>query len=278
VNNNKSTSTNACLAQDFKTHQNIIFDMSSNKKAYFINSEGPAVDSVKKAFGWLFSYDSGYIAAAGNNNLNGVISDVIDQQAVKSLIATNSLRFSGKEFFLITERKPIYLGKGLPLLAFYPSAKFLDKLQSIPNISAMLVVPWTKQEIEPWIRTVNATELGAPARPVQELIPNKVVVQALKSLSMSVNKSTGIIHPSDKGTAIQTFTILRDAGEKFSPEDVKAWLIREGGWNATYAQDVADLAQKVLDYRKLQGGHPHWRPDILEIWRDDASKDKCVNP
>jgi hypothetical protein len=250
--------------------------MSSKKENYFINSEGPNADSVKKAFRWLFSFDNGYLAVMGYNNLKGVISDVIGEQAVKSLTANGSLRINGKEFLLVTDRKPLYLGKGFPMLVFYPTVKFLDEMQSIRNISAMLVVPWTKQEVEPWIRTVNATELGAPVNAPQELIKNKVVVQALKSFSNYVNKSTGIIHPSDKGAAIETFSILRDAGENFNSEDVKAWLIREEGWNASYAQDVADLAQKVLEHKKLQKGRPHWRSDILEIWRQDAQKEDKI--
>jgi hypothetical protein len=136
----------------------------------------------------------------------------------------------------------------------------------------MLVVPWILEETKPWIRTVNAKDLDAPTdSPPEELIKSKVVAQALRTLSAMVNKSTGILHPLDKGKAIETFTILRDAGESFSPVDVKAFLIREEGWKANYAQDVADIAQKVLEHKKLQGGTHSLRQDILEMWRKEAS-------
>ncbi len=246
--------------------------MSAKKEAYFINSEGPEAGSVKKAFKWLFQYDGGYIAVNATNNLTGVISQVIGEQAVKLLVKNGILTVSGKQIILVTERKPLHIGNGLPLVAFYPDAKFLDVLQSVPNVPAMLVVPWLRKEIDPWIRTVNAKDFDAPANAVpEELIKNKVVVQALKSLSVLVNKSTGILHPLDKEKAIETFTILRDAGEEFNPEDVKAFLIREEGWKATYAQDVANIAQKVLERKKLQrGNHAHFRQEILEIWRKEA--------
>lgn len=242
-------------------------------KSFFVRSEGPNTQSVQKAIEWLLGYPStkGFLAVMGYGNLEGAISDVLGEGAVKSLIETGIIKLNNKEIRLVTERKLIYLGGDQPLVAFFPTADFLDKLQSIHNIAAMLVVPWTMKEVEPWIRTWNATEPGVQqgAKPPQ-LIQNKVVVEALKSLTVSVNVSTGITHPLDKETAIQTFMILRDAREVFNPDDVKAWLIRDGGWKATDAQEVSELAQKVLERRRLRKGSPHWRKDILKIWREEA--------
>lgn len=246
----------------------------SGRESYFIHSEGPNVQSAKKVFLWFLKYpsDKGFLAVMGYGNLRGVISDILGDGAIKSLMKTGSVRLNGKEILLVTERKFIYSGKNLPLIAFYPSSKFLDALDSIPNLSAMLVVPWIMREVEPWVRTRNAQELGAEKAEPLELIPNKIVVEALKSLTATVNVSTGIAHPRDKEAAIQTFTILKDAGEYFNPENVKAWLIRNGKWKATDAQEVAELAQKVLEGRRLKKGSPHWRKDIIEIWREDAAK------
>ncbi|MGB9022632.1 MAG: hypothetical protein WCC94_04260 [Candidatus Bathyarchaeia archaeon] len=51
------------------------------------------------------------------------------------------------------------------------------------------------------------------------------------------------------------------------PEEVKAWLIGKGGWKAAHAQDVADIARKVLEGRRLRIGPMHvWADDILERW------------
>jgi hypothetical protein len=246
----------------------------SKRKSFFIRSEGPSFDSVKKAFEWLKRYPSerGFIAVMGYGNLNGVISDVIGEEAVKSLKRTGSCFLQGKELLLVTERKPIYSGDNLPIVVFFPTTKFLDQMDSIPNISAILVVPWIMKEVELWIKTWNATELGKPKQKKKPLISNKVVEQALRSLTLSVNVSTGITHPLDRSRAIQTFEILRDAGEMFSPDEVKAWLIAEGGWKATHAQEVAEIAQKVLEGKRLRKGAPAWRKDILKIWREEAAK------
>jgi len=247
----------------------------SSREVFFVNSQGPDYNSALKAFQWLLTRPekNAFLAVPVYGNLNGMISGVLGDETIKSLKKTGRLRLENKQIVLVTERKFIYNGKNSPLLAFYPTRSFLDKLDSIPNVSAMLVVPWNMKEVEPWIRTWNALELESPQVIKQEeLIKNRVVVQALKSLTAAVNVSTGISHPRDREAAIQTFTILRDAGELFNPEDIKAWLIRNGGWKATYAQEVAELAQKVLERKRLRKCRSHWRKDILKIWREEATR------
>ncbi len=121
------------------------------------------------------------------------------------------------------------------------------------------------------VKMNNKNSAKSDTTPFQQLIPNRVVIQALNDLSAYVNKSTGITHPLDRDAAIETFMILRDGREDFNPKEVKAFLISDG-WAIDDAKDVAKLAQKVLDGKKLSlqyGGH--YRPDILEIWRKEAT-------
>lgn len=135
----------------------------------------------------------------------------------------------------------------------------------------MLVVPWIPDEVETWINARGAIELGAPITESSgPVVESKVVETALRGLTAVVNVSTGISHPSDRASAVQLFEILRDAGEPFTPNEVKAWLIGKGGWKATHAQDVAEVAQKVLQSRKLISGSRRWRLDILDIWRKES--------
>jgi len=246
-----------------------------DRKSFFIRSKGPSSQPVEKALQWLLKYpaEKGFIAVMVYANLRGTISSVLGDAAVETLIKTGRLMLSGKEILLVTDRKPIYSGNNFPLVAFYPNTKFLDKLDSLPNVSAMLVVPWIMKEVEPWIKTWNAMELGRQhKKKVPSLVRNKVVEQSLKDLTACVNVSTGIIHPLDRSRAIQTFKILRDGGEMFTSDEVKACLIAEGGWRAIHAQKVAEVAQKVLEGKKLRTGSHAWRKDILKIWREKAAK------
>ena len=247
----------------------------SPRLSYFIRSEGPNVESATKAFGWLLlnSKPRGYMAVHGYRNLDGVLAEVIGEPAVKALKGQGKFAISGKEITLVTERKSIYNAHDSPMVAFHPSSKFLDELDSIPGISAMLVVPWNFYEVEPWIRARGAVELGMPLSGQEgPTVQNKVVERALQSLTRTVNLSTGVMHPSDRASAIQMFQILRNAGERFTPEEVKAWLIGKGGWKATHAQDAADIARKVLEGRRLRTGPMRvWADDILEQWRAEPS-------
>jgi len=245
----------------------------SEKKSYFIRAEGPDHDAVEKAFRWLLenSKPKGFLAIALVGNLTGVIGDVLGERIVKALREEGRVVISGIEIVLVTSRKIIYDGENAPLLAIYPRGKYLDELDSIPNVSAMLVVPYIMKEIELWIKARSASELGV-AQPPKELplVSNKVVEAALRSLTARVNMSTGIAHPTDREATIQALMILKDAGETFVPDEIKAWLISKGGWRATDAQEVAEVAQKVLEGRRLRYGSPAWVPNILEIWQEEA--------
>jgi len=243
------------------------------KKSYFVRTEGPNYDAVEKAFRWLLenSKPKGFLAIALVGNLKGVIGDVLGERIVKALRKEGRVLISGIEIVLVTSKKIIYDGENAPLLAIYPRGKYLDELDSILNVSAMLVVPYIMKEIELWSKARNASELGV-AQPPQELplVSNKVVEAALRSLTARVNVSTGIAHPMDREATIQAFMILRDAGERFVPDEIKAWLVSKGGWRATDAQEVAEVAQKVLEGRRLKHGISTWAPNILEIWREEA--------
>jgi hypothetical protein len=245
------------------------------KLCYFIRSDGPEPESVRKAFSWLLqsAKPRGFVAVHVYANLDGMIRETIGDAVVKALRTRGRIVVQGSEIVLLTEHKLVYNGQNSPLLAFYPNPKFLDELDSIPSISAMLVVPWNFSEVEPWIRARSASELGVPSvTPTGPSVQSRVVEQALKGLTLRVNLSTGISHPRDHAAAVQMFEILKRAGESFSPDEVKAWLIGKGGWKATHAQDVAEVAQKVLEGRRLRTAMPAWAPNILEIWRQDAEK------
>jgi len=245
-----------------------------DRKSYFIRSSGPNLEAAKKALEWIVQKKKVFLAVLGYSILGGMISDIFGENFIRNLKKYGRASLNDIEVTLVTQRKILYDGKNCSLITFYPNLKFLDELDSIPNISEMLVVPWSFEEVEPWIRTWNAIELDNPPHTRKApLISNPVVRQALKSLTACINVSTGIAHPLDRDRAIQTFEILRDGEEVFNPADVKAYLIAECGWKATDAQEVAELVQKVLDRKKLRKmERPAWKKNILEIWRKKAAE------
>ena len=243
----------------------------TSRKSFYIRSIGSNPVIVGKAVKWLFENlrGIGFIAVDQYSVLDTDIALVLGEHVIKSLKELGSVSVEGNQISLVTMRKLIYDAKNSPLVAFFPSRKFLDELDSIPNISAMLVVPWNLPDLGQWIRTWNATELGQEEKSEEPLVRSRIVEEALKSLTNMVNVSTGIGHSMDRSAAIQMFEILLNAGEVFTPYEVKAYLTAKCGWKATHAQEVSDVAARILEGRKLKSS-PVWAEDILGQWRRRA--------
>lgn len=156
------------------------------------------------------------------------------------------------------------------MLALYPNKSLLDELDGIDEISDLVVVVWTPTDVEDWKFARNPTRLGSAPSPArtQPLIPNKTVRNAMKNLSMAVNKSTGLGHPADKSRAVDTFFILLENQERYDPKEIKAFLIAEEGWEPAKASEVEELAQSILEGKKPRRENS-WRSNIIEIWRSE---------
>ncbi len=242
----------------------------SREKSYYIDAEHPNTSDILRSLDWLRknSKQKGFLAVQDRHQTVGDIGDVLGQRDARTLRARGNVRKWDIEIVLITPTKVVYDGDNSPLLVFYANADFLDKLDSIPNISAMLVVGSFKKDIKPWITAWNATELGTRERPRQTpLLRSRVVEESLKSLTLGYNSMSGLVHQSDKETVIQYLKILRDEGEPYAPEEIKAWLIAEGHWKATHAQEVAEIAERVLDagYRDVKL-HPGAKR-LVDSWK-----------
>jgi len=86
------------------------------------------------------------------------------------------------------------------------------------------------------------------------------------------NRSTGMENPADRDTAAQSFVILKEGGETYSPDEIKAWLISRAGWRATHAHEVAEVAAEVLLGKKSGNGIPAWPGNALQTWRARAAQ------
>lgn len=105
-----------------------------------------------------------------------------------------------------------------------------------------------------------------------DIVSNKVVLMALKSFARGANRSSGISHQSDKRTAIETFTILKNNNEHYDPREVETWLIERANWEPEFAEDVAEIARGILEGRRFTSRQrgPMYNENILEVWREEA--------
>ena len=126
------------------------------------------------------------------------------------------------------------------VVAFYLDEKDLLKLDDV-RMDCLICVPWTPDQGLAGARKWGANYLGSatPPSPI-DLAP--AIISALEDLSHTVNLSTGLLHPSDKRDAQQTFARLRTAHLCWNPEEVEKWAAR-AGWSASGANELAIMAR-----------------------------------
>jgi hypothetical protein len=245
-----------------------------DKKCWFTETT-PQELGIKQAFAWLTTEESAkngvILAAVTNGVLERALSEVLDQRTARKIVAEEIRQIDGFRLTIVTEKKKFWQrGNNRIVLALYPNKSLLDELDGIDEISDLVVVVWTPTDVNDWKLARNPTRIGsapAPAR-TQSLIQNRTVRNAMKSLSMAVNESTGLGHPADKSRAVDTFFILLENRERYDPKEIKAFLIAEEGWEPVRASEVEDLAQSILEGKKPRRENS-WRSNIIEIWRSE---------
>jgi hypothetical protein len=161
------------------------------------------------------------------------------------------------------------------VLAAWPDASTLGLIDDTPRVVALCVLPWIEDDTWVWVRAHDARDLlnaGVPSTYSNSL--DRVVVQALRTLTIRVNLSSGLTHPSDRDAAIAAFEQLNRAGYRWSGVEIETWA-RANGWRATGATQLRGFAEGVAAGRRYRKkGRQPWRDDIVERWRDEADRDE----
>ena len=251
--------------------------MKTQRSAFYIKSKGADESSIKKGLRWLhqlgskdLSKRSATLAVNQPSILRGTIESVIGSAAVKKLRDRHSITVTPTQVSLLTERDSIYSLNG-PVLAVYPSKKLLDKIDSLEGVTDILVIPWTQSEIQYWIDTWSAAELGSTSQPTaSKQVSDPVVKAALESLTHRVNLSSALANPTDRSATIRTFEVLRDNGVSYDPPEIRSWLVSQLHWNPKDADKAEELAEGVLRGTSYKVERDVWIDNIFEIWKNDA--------
>lgn len=190
--------------------------MSESRKSWYIDTEGSDEEAMEQAFMWLYSLGEmdaekreAILAVNTKRQLQGVVSSVIGEQAAKQLDKKNPVNLGEATIQLMTKRIDAKRRTSGPVLAVYPDKKLLDKIDSMHNVTDVLVVPWDRSDVDYWINTWNPIELGSSEKQKDlDHISDPIVEAAMESLDFLVNSSTGVTHPSDRSTAIEIFKTL----------------------------------------------------------------------
>ena len=93
---------------------------------------------------------------------------------------------------------------------------------------------------------------------------NAIINEAVKTLSSTVNVSTGLNHPNDMNKARELFKILHENKEVILKSDVSA-AAQANGWNQDDADELGSLAQQIGEGKKPRiSNGPWWASDIYD--------------
>lgn len=243
----------------------------------FVDAHSADDDALAEGFRWLFQFarERGYAKAAiflsSVAQIEG-LGRVVGDEVARRLHRDRHIKVDGVAIDLILQRRLPAAFEGGPILAVWVDDEQLDKIDGLrpPGICA---IPWTKTDIDGWKANWNPVDVRTGKRGgSDETIDNPVVVKAMEALTIVVNLSTGLGHPSDKESAIQMLKLLNSAGEEYDTDQLRAWAVRHG-WRPRDARSLAELAERVQAGKRVQGGkRKMWRPDIIDVWRQEAGQ------
>jgi hypothetical protein len=95
-----------------------------------------------------------------------------------------------------------------------------------------------------WAAGVGAVDLLGEQAAATPTVGDLVVLGALRSLTISVNLSTGLAHPSDWDHALYIFRALRAGGHRIDGDEIERWALANG-WSYRHAADVGQLARDI---------------------------------
>lgn len=240
----------------------------AERKRFFIHAHGQDDDAVRRGLAWLVQEakeaGGGTLHVPGLDNLRslGHIIRNIDAIAKNKVFTLNGVRID-----IATLRTGEIRGA---VLALWTDDKALEGIEDRWMPPAICAIPWNGRDIDKWVAAFGPTEIRTGDKPAPTTVSNAVVAEALRSLTSSVNLGTGLGHPSDHDAAVWTFRALKDAGETFSPEEVRAWAAAHN-WRLKDAAELAAIAQKVIEGKRIKTHSRPWKSDIIDYWRERAA-------
>jgi hypothetical protein len=130
------------------------------------------------------------------------------------------------------------------VIALWPNAKALQQLDDVSTVKALGVLTWLLDDVMPWASGVGAVDVLGEATTEVPSIQDQLVLGALRSLTNSVNLSTGLSHPSDWDHAVHMFRALRKRGCAIDGNEIETWAIANG-WSYRHAAQVGQLAGEI---------------------------------
>jgi hypothetical protein len=251
--------------------------MPRNRPSYYIESTGPQDEAIITGFQWLIKEAAnqnkvGYVAVPMKANLDNIshwsqLSSILNSLRKNSVIQINDVTLN-----LITSRNRYISTLNGPVLVIYGGQSLLDIIDSIPDITCALYIPWEGHEHTDWSATWNATRLGDDeSQSSEQKEPlSGIPFFALESLTKSINLSTGITNSSDRDQAIRYLETLFHKQARCNPETIRRQLVRLG-WQPSDAAKVKEIADMIWGGRRPKRSTGRADGELWNYWIERTS-------
>lgn len=134
-----------------------------------------------------------------------------------------------------------------PVLMAWPDMADIGKLVQYGShrIRALCVITWSEDGIRPWVTAVRPSILGDGSA-WEDLTPelDPVIVEALKSLTLTINHNNTISAGFEKDTVVSSLLALHDAGIWMDGEAMQGWALANG-WSGKNPEHLAKYAEDI---------------------------------
>jgi len=222
---------------------------------FYVDTSGPDQAGLLAALQWFLGRAQGRVgllAVPTKSQLQqGLLVDTLGKAICKKLAKNEAVTDSGVTFEAVTERTRPSTWREGPVLVLYPSRSLLNKIDTLPGTTEVLVLPWAPGECDDWVEQWGATDiLSGTAAAIPSLSPK--VEATLERVRDAVNVRSGISHPNDRSYVVRAFKSLKEEGEPLDQQGIRAWLVREGHFDADDADTIADIAARIEAGRQVR--------------------------
>ncbi|WP_405731160.1 hypothetical protein OG607_32845 [Streptomyces sp. NBC_01537] len=172
----------------------------------------------------------------------------------------------------ITGRGGGFIRGSGPVIMAWPDMADIGKLVQYGGhgIRGLCIITYNEDEMRPWVTAVRPSILGDGSA-WEELTPvlDSVVVEALKSLTLTVNHNNTISAGFEKDLVVSSLLALHDAGLRMDGEAMQGWALANG-WSGKNPERLAKYVEDINAGKRPRCSRV-LRPDYVDDLRRRAA-------
>ena len=161
-------------------------------------------------------------------------------------------------------------GRGPVLMAWADMRDIGELVRFSSGITGLCVISWNKEKLRPWVVATEPEILGdGSAWHDVGASLHPVLLEALKSLTQTVNHNNTISAGFEKDQVVGVLLALNKAGIPMDADQVQGWALANG-WSGSNPQRLAKYVEDIRAGKRPRS-RSVIRPDYIERLKQRAS-------